>query len=52
MRVRKTVGDGSDLGRIDRQQAFLSSVIQEATKSSLLLRPDRLFRFLNAATRR
>lgn len=50
VRVRKTVGDGSDLGRIDRQQAFLSSVIQEATKSSLLLRPDRLFRFLNAAT--
>ena len=50
VRVRKTVGDGSDLGRIDRQQAFLSSVIQEATKSSLLLRPDKLFRFLNAAT--
>jgi len=50
VRVRKTVGDGSDLGRIDRQQAFLSSVIQEATRSSLLLRPDRLFRFLNAAT--
>ncbi|GAB3074270.1 MULTISPECIES: LCP family protein [unclassified Phycicoccus] len=50
VRVRKTVGDGSDLGRIDRQQAFLSSVVQEATKSSLLLRPDRLFRFLDAAT--
>jgi len=50
VRVRKTVGDGSDLGRIDRQQAFLSSVIQEATKSSLLLRPDKLFRFLDAAT--
>jgi LCP family protein required for cell wall assembly len=50
VRVRKTVGDGSDLGRIDRQQAFLSSVIQEATKSSLLLRPDKLFRFLNATT--
>lgn len=50
VRVRKSVGDGSDLGRIDRQQAFMSSVVQEATKSSLLLRPDRLFRFLNAAT--
>jgi hypothetical protein len=50
VRVRKTVGDGSDIGRIDRQQAFLSSVVQEATSSSLLLRPDRLFRFLNAAT--
>ncbi len=50
VRVRKTVGDGSDLGRIDRQQAFLSSVIQEATRSSLLLRPDKLFRFLDATT--
>ena len=50
VRVRHTLGDGSDLGRIDRQQAFLSSVIQEATKSSLLLRPDKLFRFLDAAT--
>jgi hypothetical protein len=50
VRVRKTLGDGSDLGRINRQQAFLSSVVQEATSSSLLLRPDRLFRFLNAAT--
>jgi LCP family protein required for cell wall assembly len=50
VRVRHNIGDGSDLGRIDRQQAFLSSVIQEATKSSLLLRPDKLFRFLNAAT--
>ena len=50
VRVRHTVGDGSDLGRINRQQAFLSSVVQEATRSSLLLRPDRLFRFLNAAT--
>jgi LCP family protein required for cell wall assembly len=50
VRVRKTVGDGSDLGRIDRQQAFMSSLIQGATKSSLLLRPDKLFSFLNAAT--
>jgi LCP family protein required for cell wall assembly len=50
VRLRKTVGDGSDLGRIDRQQAFMSSVIQGATQSSLLLRPDRLFSFLNAAT--
>jgi LCP family protein required for cell wall assembly len=50
VRVRKTVGDGSDISRINRQQAFLSSVVQEATSSSLLLRPDKLFRFLDAAT--
>jgi LCP family protein required for cell wall assembly len=50
VRTRKTLGDGSDIGRIKRQQAFMSSVVQEATKSSLLLRPDRLLRFLDAAT--
>jgi LCP family protein required for cell wall assembly len=50
VRVRHNMGDGSDLGRIDRQQAFLSSMIQEATSTNLLLRPDKLFRFLDAAT--
>ena len=52
VRVRHNIGnDASDLGRIDRQQAFLSSMIQEVTSSNLLLRPDKLFRFLDAATK-
>ncbi len=52
VRVRYNFGNnGSDLLRIDRQQAFLSSMVQEATSSNLLLRPDKLFRFLDAATR-
>ncbi len=51
VRTRYTEGDGSDLGRIKRQQAFLSSIVQEATRTSLLLRPDRLYGFLDAATR-
>jgi LCP family protein required for cell wall assembly len=52
VRVRYNIGnDGSDLGRINRQQAFLSAMVQEATSSNLLLRPDKLFRFLDAATR-
>jgi LCP family protein required for cell wall assembly len=51
VRARKNIGtDGSDLGRIDHQQAFLSAMVQKATSSSLLLRPDKLFRFLDAAT--
>lgn len=50
VRARKSLGDGSDLGRIKRQQAFMSSMAQEATKSSLLLRPDKLYSFLDAAT--
>lgn len=51
VRARKTIGDGSDLGRIKRQQTFLSAVIQEATKTSFFLRPDRVYAFLDAATR-
>ncbi|HYN68141.1 MAG TPA: LCP family protein [Ornithinibacter sp.] len=51
VRVRKSVGDGSDLQRIDRQQAFLSSVAQQATSSKLLLQPAKLYGFLDAATR-
>ena len=51
VRARYTLGDGSDLSRIDRQQAFLSSMVQTATSSGTLLRPDKLFRFLDAATK-
>jgi LCP family protein required for cell wall assembly len=50
VRVRKSLGDGSDIGRIKRQQAFLSSIAQEATSSSLLKRPDKLYRFLMTAS--
>ncbi|MBC7559813.1 MAG: LCP family protein [Dermatophilaceae bacterium] len=51
VRVGKNIGaDGSDLGRINRQQAFLAAMVQEATSSKLLLRPDKLVRFLIAAT--
>lgn len=50
VRMRKTLGDGSDLQRIERQQTFMSSMAQEATRTSLLLRPDKLYKFLDAAT--
>lgn len=51
VRARKTLGDGSDIGRIKRQQAFMSSVAQKAVSTEMLKRPDRLFGFLNAATK-
>ena len=51
VRVRKSIGDGSDLQRIGRQQAFLSSVMQKATSTRLLLQPTSLYTFLNAATK-
>ena len=53
VRVRKGVGggDGSDTGRIERQQAFLASLIQEVTSSGVLFNPVELYDFLDAATR-
>ncbi|MEP7191929.1 MAG: LCP family protein [Actinomycetota bacterium] len=52
VRIRHNIGnDASDLGRINRQQAFLSAMVQEATSSKLILRPDKLLRFLDAATK-
>ena len=50
VRARKTLSDGSDLSRIKRQQAFLSSMIREASSTGLLLNPVRLFSVLDAAT--
>jgi LCP family protein required for cell wall assembly len=53
VRVRKGVGggDGSDTGRIERQQAFLTSLIQKVTSSGVLFNPIELYDFLDAVTR-
>jgi LCP family protein required for cell wall assembly len=51
VRVRHNIGDGSDLSRINRQQLFLSSMIQEVTSSGLLTDPVRLWRVLNESTK-
>jgi LCP family protein required for cell wall assembly len=48
VRARYTIGDGSDLERIDRQQAFMSSLISRV--ESKLLDPLAIYRFLDAAT--
>ncbi len=50
VRARK-FGDGSDTARIARQQAFLSSMVQEVTSTGLLARPDRLIGVLDAGTK-
>jgi LCP family protein required for cell wall assembly len=50
VRARYTLGDGSDIGRIARQQAFMSSMVNKVFSAGVLARPDRLVRFLNAAT--
>jgi LCP family protein required for cell wall assembly len=49
-RVRHGIGDGSDIGRIGRQQDFLSSIIRAATDKGLLLDPTKLYSVLNAIT--
>ncbi|MEZ0163157.1 LCP family protein [Kineococcus sp. LSe6-4] len=49
-RVRH-IGDGSDISRIGRQQALMSSMVQKVTSSAMLTRPDRLYGFLDAATK-
>ena len=50
VRTRHGLGNGSDLSRIDRQQAFLGSMVKKVRSTGLLLRPDRLYNFLAAAT--
>ncbi len=49
VRVRH-VGDGTDPQRIRRQQAFMAAMINKAVSKGMLVRPDRLYRFLNAVT--
>jgi LCP family protein required for cell wall assembly len=49
VRARYTLGDGSDLERIDRQQAFMSSLVSRV--KSELLNPIAIYQFLDATTK-
>jgi len=49
VRARYTLGNGSDLERIGRQQAFMSSLVKRV--QSKLLNPVAIYNFLNAATK-
>ncbi len=51
VRNRHGLGDGSDLGRIKRQQKFLGAVVKKATDNGTLTNPSRLYSFLTAATK-
>ena len=50
VRARKSLGDGSDIQRIRRQQAFISSLIQKITSNQVLLNPVSLYDLLNSGT--
>lgn len=50
VRARETLGDGSDLSRIQRQQEFLSSMLRGIDGSGLLTSPSTVLNVLNNIT--
>ncbi len=50
VRARKTLGDGSDTGRIERQQRFLGALVNKVRSNGILLNPVTLDPVLDAAT--
>jgi hypothetical protein len=50
VRTRHGVGDGSDLGRIELQQEFFSSLIQKIEAEGTLDNPIQLYKIANTAT--
>lgn len=50
VRERHAIGDGSDLGRVQRQQAFVGAMIKQVMTAGTLANPIHLVSFLNAAT--
>ncbi|MGC0250355.1 LCP family protein [Pseudactinotalea sp. Z1748] len=49
-RVRKSLGDGSDIQRIDRQQDLLAATARHVLDQNLLTDAGKLYAFLDAAT--
>ncbi|MFC7309956.1 LCP family protein [Streptomyces monticola] len=50
VRARKTLGNGSDTDRMDRQQQFLAALVNKVQSNGVLLNPTRLYPVLDAAT--
>ncbi|MEX0168964.1 LCP family protein [Streptomyces sp. LMG1-1-1.1] len=51
VRTRKSVGDGSDLGRIQLQQAFMKAFIEQVKDVGVLTNPKKLLDLADAATK-
>lgn len=51
VRERHAIGDGSDLGRVQRQQVFISAMIKQVMSAGTLTNPVSLIGFLDAATK-
>ncbi|MFI5866015.1 LCP family protein [Streptomyces sp. NPDC051546] len=50
VRARHSLGNGSDTERMERQQAFLGSLVKKVQSNGVLLNPGRLYPLLDAAT--
>ncbi|MEU6542566.1 LCP family protein [Streptomyces sp. NPDC046859] len=50
VRARKSLGNGSDTGRMERQQRFLAALVHKVRSNDVLLNPVRLYPVLDAAT--
>lgn len=51
VRTRKSVGDGSDLGRIQLQQAFMKALISQVKNVGVFSSPKKLYDLADSATR-
>ncbi|MGW1812369.1 LCP family protein [Streptomyces sp. NPDC002125] len=51
VRTRESVGDGSDLGRIQLQQAFVKALMDQAKSVGVFSEPKTLFGLADAATK-
>ncbi|GAB3208835.1 transcriptional attenuator, LytR family [Marinactinospora thermotolerans DSM 45154] len=50
VRSRYAQGDGSDLGRIERQQEFMGAMLRKVTSGDILSSPTTLYDFLGSVT--
>ncbi|MDW4910709.1 LCP family protein [Streptomyces sp. ADMS] len=50
VRARKSLGNGSDTARMDRQQRFLGALVEKVQSNDVLLNPVKLYPVLDAAT--
>lgn len=50
VRARKSIGNGSDTERMDRQQKFLGALVTKVRSDDVLLNPAKLYPVLDAAT--
>ncbi len=50
VRTRHGVGDGSDLGRIQLQQAFIKALVNQVKHVGVLTSPTKLYELANTAT--